>query len=483
MRWSSAVAALAAIAGLEVDVALDVARSLHGLSLVQDGREDRFRTHLLVRAYVLEQPIDPALWRAMVVYFLLFLEEHQCRYTMIDGAFENLLGAFRAALRYALEGLYVRGALMVSPYLRDRGHYDLAAEQLCQAMVIAQMGMGVIDRLKIYLEQGRLAEEVGDRDQAEVVWRAGLEIARAHGDADWVAAMLIPLGGIAGQADRVAQRDAYWQEALAMIGTLGDRLRASELLRQIGLHTINGGNFRQAVIYWRDALSMARDVGDSGQVCRLLAHLSAALCQLGNWTEAMDCAQEGIELARKDHLDWLTAQMLGDLGIIASHKQDFASSEVYLAEGIMLARASGYRTILGALLVIQSTMARLRGDLTQAECSLIEAQGLANHLRFTCLMCEVCYERGELNLMYQRWEAAQEAFSEAWAMAYDRQWHIYLAPISYGLARLAELRRVYDEAYQWGEESLRRHQALGHYRTGEVAHWLALLRVNYTISS
>lgn len=469
------LSALAAMMGLTTEATFAVVRALHGLSLVQPGATDRYRTHLLVKAYVLEQPIARALWQAMVRYFMTFLEQNQYGYARIDGEFDNLIGALAAALRCRLDVLYVRGVLMCSPYLRDRGHYDRMAGYLRQAAVLSQIAGRVEDRLKIYLEQGLLAEQCSDKFQAERIWRVGLEMARAYGDAAWVAAMLIPLGEIAGNTGRAAEMEAFWNEALAKIALLTDRLRASELLRQLGFRAAQVGDFRRAAAYWQDALALAREAGDSIQICRLLAHLSFILREQGRWDQAALYAQEGIDLARKHQFDWLAALMFSTLGIIAGQQRDFVNAELYLTEGVTLARVSGYRTILGDLLITRGAIARLCGDYAQSEHFLGEAQGLANQLSLACLTCEVYYERGEINLAIQQWEVSAASFTKAWEIAYEQKLHTYLAPISYGLARLAAFQHNYDEACRWGEESLQRYRTLGHYRTNEVARWVELL--------
>lgn len=469
------VAALAAITGLPAETTLDVVRALHGLSLVQDGHADRFRTHLLVKAYVLEQVIAPALWRAMATYFLTYLMQYQYRYKAIDGEFDNILGAFAAALRYGLEALYVRGVIMFSPYLRDRGHYDRVTEYIQQAALLCEIGDRVDDRLRLYVEQGQLAEQERDKSPAERIWRMGLALARKRGNAAWVAAMLIPLGEAVGSLGKVVERETHWQEALTKIATVDDRGRASELLRQLGSRMVAIGDFNRAKDHWREALVLAREVGDSTQVCRLLVHLSALLYEQGDWVEAVSYAEEGLDLARRNQFDWFGAPLLGTLGIIAAHQLDFVSAKKHTHEGLTLARASGYRFILSELLLTQSVLSRLCGDYSQVEHSLSEAQDLVKRLRFPCLICEITYEGGELDLIHQRWERATEAFEEAWKIAQEQQLHLYLAPIAYGLARLAKARANYDEAYRWGKESLQRHEALGHHKTTEVAEWLALL--------
>lgn len=470
--------ALAAIMDLPSETTLDVVRTLYGLSLVQQGREEHYRTHLLVKAYVLEQGIDPMLWWAMARYFITSIEGYQQRYTIIDGVFDHLLGAFEAALRYDLKALYVRGVITCSPYLRDRGHHDFAAAQLQRAAMIAQETGAYEERLYLFREQGRLAEQGGDRGQEEVVWRAGLAFAREYGDAAWVAAMLIPLGNIAGHADRVAERDACWDEALTTIALLDDHLRASELLRQLGLHTVNIGDFQLAVRYWNEALDLARKAGDVVQVCRLLTHLNSAFRDQGDWNTAEAYAREGLRLAQEQQRDWLSGLLFGDLAIIASLQGDFVQANAYLVQALLLARASGQRIITADIFVTQSMIARQQGDYVSAERSLREAERLISRLRPAWFICEISYEWGELNLAYHRWEAAATAFTQAWEIAHERRFLLYSARIAYGQSRLAAAQGLYAEARRWGEESLRWHQIMKHYQTSEVAEWLSSLAVN-----
>lgn len=469
------IEAIAAIMEVSVDEALAIVRRLYGLSLIQQGISSHYRIHPLVKAYVLEQSIDPALWRAMATYYLTSLDQNRHHYTAIDRMFDHLIGAFQAALRYGLEEHFVQGVIACSQYFRDRGHSELSIGYLERAAQLAQVRGTVNDQLTICLEQGQLAERSGDLQRAEAIWLVGLSLAHTHNNAAWIASLLISLGEIAGRKGDATVREGYWQEALVQIATLDDHRRASELLRQLGFRMITIGDFRRAADHWRTALAQARAVDDDTLICRLLGHLGTLLYEQGAWDSAMMYAQEGIAIARTHRINWLIARTLGTMSIIAARQQDFVIAESAITEALDLARTGGYRMILGDLLVNQGMIARWSGNYPQAEHAFAEVQKLTSRMQAAWLTCEVGYEWGELDLVREDWDSAASRFAQAWDIADEHQFHVYLAPISYGRARLEAALHHIDEARAWGMKSLRCHQALGHYRTHEVAEWLEQL--------
>ena len=475
----------------EASSALDEVTSLLDKSLLLQVEpaegEPRLQMLMTVREFALEclqaSGEAEAIQRAHAAYYLAWVQEvephlkgaQQLEWlARLEQEMANVFAALETAFEQGLHAELVRGVSAFTRFLEIRGAYAQAEIHLKRAEQAARSLQDLPGLTMALCYLGEVADRQGNYAQAETCLQEGLALARQAGDRAWISDLLRTLSTVVRRRGDYDLGEAYLQEALALARQVGDRERICRTLRSLGAVESEKGNYAQAEAHLQEGLALARQVGDREQICVLLVNLGYVLIKTGKNTQAEGYAQEALALARQIGYRQAQAVLLGNLAELVGKRGDYAQAETYFREALALARQMGDREQISMHLANLGWVAGEQGDEAQAEAYIQEGVALARLIDYHWLLSALLNERAELHMKQQRYEAAQEDFSEMrdLAAAGDPE---YLGLACYGLARVEASQGNLSEARRQGQESLAILEKIGHFKAPEVKQWLSAL--------
>ncbi len=177
------VEAIAYVCALELASAQQSANQLHAISLLQFGRNGRYRLHPLLRDYAHEH-LAQYTWTndespviRMVTYFARFAEEHSQDYAMLETELSNLLATHEVALAHRMLVPMLQQAVALFPYLELHGLYDVAERQMQTAYSVAEQLQDEQARATTRFYLGVIQMRRGSYAQALETYKNAYEIA------------------------------------------------------------------------------------------------------------------------------------------------------------------------------------------------------------------------------------------------------------------------------------------------------------------
>lgn len=449
--------------------------ALTDTGLLESSGEDRYTLHQTIADYAhMHLRGDAIVYGRLITYVIDYVEAHKKDYELLGLEFNTILAALAAAQEISKPAELVRGVNAFAPFLILRGLYELADQQIQQAIKAAKVLEDTYGITFSLLYLGEVAQKQGNYDRAKAFYDEGLTLAREIQDAERISALLTNLGWVTSKRGEFALAEDYLQEGLTLARQIDHHERISDLLELLGSIAGSRGDYAQSEAFLQDGLKLARQVGDRERICSLLINLGATAGEQGNYRQAEEYFQEGLTIARQiGHREWISA-LLGNLGDAVGELGNFAQAEVYFQEGLRLARQMGHREWICALLINMGLTLRKQGNYRQAEDYLQESLALARQLGRPDMISHALYEDGNLSLNRQQVEKAEASFHEMLTTVSEGDDDL-LALANYGLARTAAAKSNFLEARKFGEMSVMTLEEMGHRNAKEVRDWLDTL--------
>lgn len=342
-----------------VDV-LDLATSLANKSLLRvvenNGDEPRLVMLETVREYAaerLQESGEDASARAAHANFVAALAEEaesplrgpeQVRW--LD-RLERETGNVRAALEWSTStggsrdqgssarlevGMRIAGSL--SRFWQARGFLHEGSMWL-QILLARTTALRTEMRERALRTAGRLANNLGQLEQARNYYTEALEIARERGDRPAMTQALMGLGNIAADSgDDVRALHAY-EECLDIWTELGQKEGIASALNNIGLVFMYAGDSTSAVDNLDKSVQIYREIGDIERIALTKDSLGRAYMRAGDLGQAEANVREGLALNLEIGDAWNIAYGLISLAEILSAGRN------YLYAARLLAAADG----------------------------------------------------------------------------------------------------------------------------------------------
>lgn len=236
------------------------------------------------------------------------------------GKWENAGQRYREALTLAQEKddvmAVARARTVTADLLRKRGNYQDAAQMLMLAQsgfesVQNQEGLG--ETLHI---AGTLAAQQGDFETAKEIYRQSLEIRRALGADELVAALLSNLGIVARYEGQYEEAMQLHQEALELRRQLSDQRGISVSLNNLGNVALDQGNLNVARKHIEEGLEILRKIGDTSSTASNLNNLGNVLRDQGEYETARKLYVEGLSINATLGYKWALAYLFEDMGCL-----------------------------------------------------------------------------------------------------------------------------------------------------------------------
>lgn len=468
-----------AVAACTVET-LDV---LSDTGLLESSGTDRYTLHQTIADYARLALVEArfsashtAAYERLIAFVISYVEVHKKDYELLETEFNTISAALEIAQEIGEQAELVRGVNAFAPFLILRGLYELAEQQLQQALHAAK---DLSDRHGItnsLLHLGEVAQKQGHFAQAEAYFQEGLALAREIQEPERISALLTNLGWVSSKLGEFAQAEGYLHEGLSLARQIEHLERISNLLEMLGSVAGSRGDYAQSEAYLQEGLTLALQVGDRERICSILINLGVTEGEQGNYVRAEAYFQEGLKLARQiGHREWISA-LLSNLGDAEGELGNFARAEAYFQEGLTLARMMEHREWICALLINMGLTLRKQGNYTQAEDYFQESLLLARQLGRSEMTSHALYEYGNLCLNQQETAKAEVSFHEMLDTISVGDQDL-LALAQFGLARIAAIQGNFLEAWKLGEVSATTLEGMGHRTAPEVRNWLNTIKL------
>lgn len=207
----------------------------------------------------------------------------------------------RAALAFLAEAgrhaEHLRLAIALTRFWYVRGHLAEGRGHLDQSLAQDAADDPNLRR-RALIAAASLALLQGDYARAIELAEAGLEVARATGEARLEANALSNLGAITLAGGQDERAGPLLDEAVRVARAAGDERILALAVNNLGDYALTRGDYERARPLFEESLGLLRARGDTANVARALFNLGAAELELGRLDVAGPCFREGLALAR-----------------------------------------------------------------------------------------------------------------------------------------------------------------------------------------
>ena len=237
----------------------------------KSGEVPRYAMHETVREFAVSVLVDESSARDRHLAYYVDLAERaepeleradQAHWTTIlTDDLENLRGALRWAQRSASSVALIRLAAAMGNYWRWHGDLREGRDWLARAALAAPPGCEALV-CKTQRRAARIFNDLGEHDQARLLYEAARRNAEAAGDVDGLAESLVSIGAIHVQDRRLAEAEPFIEEGLCMARErCSAPVVAQAVLAKAVLKT-SLGLASEAVPLFDEAIAVARRYGD-----------------------------------------------------------------------------------------------------------------------------------------------------------------------------------------------------------------------------
>src|SRR5256714_134762 len=255
---------------------VEILDALTDTGLLESSGEDRYTLHQTIADYAhTHLKEDTIVYDRLITYVFSYVEAHTTDYELLGLEFNIILAALAVAQQIEKPAELVRGVNAFAPFLILRGLYELADQQLQQALHAAKALKDRYGMTSSLLHLGEVDRNQGNYVQAVTFYHEGLRLAREIQDAERISALLTNLGWVSSKRGEFGLAEDYLQEGVILARKIEHKERISDLLEMLGSVAGSRGDYAQSETFLQDGLKLARQVGDRERICSLLINLGA----------------------------------------------------------------------------------------------------------------------------------------------------------------------------------------------------------------
>ncbi|MEQ8787121.1 MAG: tetratricopeptide repeat protein [Pirellulaceae bacterium] len=365
---------------------LDTLREFGWERLLAAGADQLFCERHLQRYVALSERLEPELQTA------------EGRLA-IDAELDNVRAALARGLKSDPDAA-LRLAAALGFYWEDRGKLSEGREWLRRAIEAGPEATPPL-QAKALEHAGGLAYCMGDGQQAEMLLRRSLELARQAGADKAAARALNTLGLVFHMRGMLPAAENSFNESLATYRQLEDQQGATSPLMNLAMVTADQDNLLGARQLFEEALRLCRETGSHRNEARVLSNLGYLNLLLEQYDAAQSYLQQCLPIARAHGLRPILSTALGNLAHVVFALGDLDQSEEHFDEALAICNEIelGGET-KAAVLEGKGDVVRARGRLAQAKPFYAEALAVWKHTG---------NDRGAIGVLYK---LAQSALSE-----------------------------------------------------------------------
>lgn len=494
---------------------------LYSLSLVQTGKNQRYRLHPLLREYARAQIKDTAVTERMITHFSQYVAENQGDFRAIEQELDNILTALDAAFTQEFTEIGIKLTINLADFLAKSGLRDLAKSLLIRARQTAESledgkNLALIKCAQGHIEKGRIWHQAqahfedaiqiaytseddltiaqvlkeagifyyahGDYDEAQSYWKKSLILARKNDYFDLQIFLYNYLAGIAiNHANDYYQAENLLLEGLALQRKHQNLPVMSVHLMNLSMIAFSLGNYKQTHDYLQESEKIAEKTKYPLVQIILSGHwASLIVARDGNYEKAKLVLQDSLKMARELQDTAVTGFILARLGNANARLGQFGDAVVNLQEALLFSIETRRQDIEIEVLTCFGFIASRKNQHQLAQSHFEKALILARSYNDTWFLGKTLAEWGEFNLTAQNWQQARQAFTELQTISQQSEFAELTAEAWYGLGRVAQASDKMTQAKTLGEQSRSLFAEIGHYKRKVVRDWLDEMPFNST---
>lgn len=298
-------------------------------------------------------------------------------YTEAEGILKTLLGSDIAETEPNIR-VYVLHQLGL--IAQRRGENTLALRYLQEEIEILRDLELPDQTLSAYANLANVLQDMGDLDQAEVLYREALEISKGPDDRSTQAIILSNLGSLATKRSALDEAEALFREALSILEETADRSLLARAYVNLATIKENRGELDDAEAIFRQALEYFVELGDKHSASGVMNNLASVQMSRGDNQSAEVWLRESLDIK----------QALGDVRGSAASFQNLANvsfrtarySEAidYIRRVIDIRQRMGDRHGLLQALGLLASILEKSGEVSGANSVLREALSIADEI-------------------------------------------------------------------------------------------------------
>ncbi|MEJ2749586.1 MAG: tetratricopeptide repeat protein [Anaerolineae bacterium] len=486
---------------------------LYNLSLVQAGKNQRYRLHPLRREYAQAQMGDTAVYQRMIAYFNQYVIENQGNFRAIEQELDNILTALDTAFSQGFAATGIQLTINLADFLAKSGLRDLAKSLMSRAEETAESledgkNLALIKCAQGHIEKGRIWH------QAQVHFETAVKIANATQDEKTIAQVLKEAGIFYYAHGDYDKAQFHWEKSL-ILARKNDYFDLQIFLYNYlaGIAVNHANDYYQGESLLLEGLALQRKHQNLPAMSLHLMNLSSIVFSLGNYAQTHDYLQESEKIAAKIKYPLVQIILSGHrAALIIAREGDYEKAKTILLASLKMARELGDTAVTGFILARLGSVNAHLGQLGEAVVNLQEALLFSIETRrqdieievLTCFgfiagqqkqssLAQSHFEKalilarsyndkwflgktladwGEFNLTRQNWQQAQQAFAELLSISQQSDFAELTAEAWFGLARVTQAQNELPEAKTLGEQSRGLFAEIGHHKRKIVRAWL-----------
>ncbi|MCW1969275.1 MAG: NB-ARC domain-containing protein [Anaerolineae bacterium] len=540
---------------------------LHTLDLLLDdglleAQAGRYSLHQSIANFAHSQADPHAATARFVAHYSALAQTHTDDFGLLDAELVNLMAALTHSHALAWPVPVLQGIHALYPYLEARGLLDQAEQLLAQAdLALGKWGAEAEQRpilqARTLRQRGQLARRRGQFDLAEPHYAAALALLKAAAGspacADESPHLLLHMATLANDRGDREQAEMLGQQALAQARLLKQPSLLINILTQLAAAAGFRGKFDETKAHLNEAMNLAQSLPDTrhsaflhlglgflaswtGDVPeaerqfeqtvafakqheqREIASIARALqgwvaTNLGDYDRAIALSNEGLALIREGSFCESVGLLYANLGLVAFSRGQDAEGEAWNNKGLAAVRQIkhvegeclllgnmarqlfelgqldeaerlshvalkiaddvGFWDLMSPLLTTLGEIVNSRGDYDDADGLLMMALALGQQMQRPWLMVYGQLIWGQCFIVRSAFDKAYAAFYEARQIAEQLGSRSFGAVALFGLARVARAAHNETEAMQLAEQAHRDFQRIGHNYAGRVEAFIA----------
>jgi class 3 adenylate cyclase/tetratricopeptide (TPR) repeat protein len=308
------------------------------------------------------------------------------------------------------------------------------------------------EKIEVHLKRGQVLELMGKWDEAEIDYRAALEMSKD--DAALKASTQFALGKLSRLCGEYELALEWLAQAKEVLTALGDNAGLAQVLIETGFVLCLKGKIAQGREPLNEGLRLAREAGDKLGAALALTYLGDLAAEQRDLATGQALLEQSLNLQREMGDKWGIADSLNALGSLAHRQGDFATAQALFEESLNLRREMGDKSGIAGSLYDLGRVAHRRGDHATARVLFEESLSMAREMGDRHGIASSLNNLGNVALSQGDYAAGQALYEESLSLSrhVGNKWDIVYALTNLGNA--AYVQGEYIKARVLYEEDL-----------------------------
>ena len=198
---------------------------------------------------------------------------------------------------------------------------------------------------EIFLKKGSILEMTGDWEQAEVLYKKALSLARKTENSALLGNANNQLGHLLMLKGNYDEADSFLETAAAFFGSNHDNRGTSNVYGNLGTLYFRQGKYEDAKLYFIRSIQLAQLYKHTSSNAQIVATLGLTYMNLGKYDDGIRWQQSQLDLCKKVNDRQGMATLYVNMGIVYFEKGDFDNALKCYEKGLELSEELGNKQL------------------------------------------------------------------------------------------------------------------------------------------